>query len=127
MIDRKSFETAIARSATFNRVLVVDTQGIMGASLEKFLTEEPLVEVYGLVWEEKTDLVQEILRLLPDTIIMVFESGLMTPNQLLDALPDYGRIRIILVSVISNVIDVYDRQHIQVDNYFDLINQLNVS
>ena len=116
----------ITRSATFNRVLVVDTQGIMGASLEKFLGEEPFIEVYGLVWEEDTDLVGEIYRLQPDTVVLILESEVMSPSQLLDALPNYGRIRIILVSAISNIIDVYDRDHILADNPGAFIEQLRV-
>ena len=116
----------IARSATFNRVLIVDTQGIMGASLEKFLSEEPFIEVYGLVWEEDTDLVGEIYRLQPDTVVLILESEVMSPSQLLDALPNYGRIRIILVSAISNIIGVYDRDHILADNPGAFIEQLRV-
>ena len=116
----------ITRSATFNRVLIVDTQGIMGASLEKFLSEEPFIEVYGLVWEEDTDLVGEIYRLQPDTVVLILESEVMSPSQLLDALPNYGRIRIILVSAISNIIDVYDRDHILADNPGAFIEQLRV-
>ena len=101
------------RSATFNRVLIVDNEGIMGAGLESLLSEE-----------RESDLIQEIKRFQPDIIILILESYGLSPGRLLELLGDYGRLRFILVSIESKMFEVYDKQQSFESNRITLLEQL---
>jgi chemotaxis response regulator CheB len=120
----RPMKTINGRSTTFNRVLVVDNQGIMGAGLEKLISADQAIEVLGIVVPDEPTLVQEIWRIQPDIIILISESEVISPCQLLERLGDYGRLRIILVSENSNVMDVYDKQQITARNQDSLLAQL---
>jgi DNA-binding NarL/FixJ family response regulator len=112
------------RSTAFNRVLVIDNQGIMGAGMEKLLAGDQALEVIGVATLNEQTLVQEIWQLQPDTIILTLESEVINPYRLLEVLQDYGHLRIILASVNSNVMDIYDRQQITANNPGSLIARL---
>lgn len=122
----KRMEAPNGRSATSNRVLVVDNQGIMGAGLEKLLAGDQALEVSGITTRNELILVQEIQRLQPDTIILVLESEIISPCRLLELLQYYGRFRIIMVSINSNNIEVYDRQEIVACNQDSLLTKLKL-
>lgn len=115
---------AIARrSAKFNRVLIVDNQGMMGAGVERLLAADLSLEVIGVVAKNEATLVKEIWRLQPDTIILTLESHGASPLLLLELLYDYGRLRIIVVSAKDNTFEVYDKQQI-ITNPAALIDQI---
>ena len=116
--------TKTGRSATFNRILVVDNQGVMGAGLETLLSGDAALEVWGVALAGEQALVQEIQRIEPDVIILIRESQEVSPGRLLDLLADYGRLRIISVSMNSNAIEVYNKQPVIPTNYVTLIDQL---
>ena len=112
------------RSTIFNRVLVVDNQGIMGGGLEKLISHDKDLEVWGIAAQYEQTLVQEIERIQPDIIILILESQLISPCRLLGLLRDYGRLRIIVVSDDSNVMDVYDKQQVTAHNQGSLLAEL---
>jgi DNA-binding NarL/FixJ family response regulator len=113
-----------SRSVNFNRVLIVDNQGLMGAGMEKLLSEEPSLEVFGITTESETALVQNISRLQPDIIILILESQETTPIRLLELLLDYGRLRIIRVSLNSNMFEVYEKQQMITNSWVTLLSQV---
>lgn len=117
----------VSRSVNFNRVLIVDNQGIMGAGMEKLLSEEPSLEVFGITTESETILVQNIFRLQPDIIILISEFQETTPIRLLNLLYDYGRLRIITVSMYRNVFEIFDKQQITTKNWATLLGQLAIN
>lgn len=122
---REKFMNSItSQSANFTRVLIVDNQGIMGAGMEKLLSKDPSLEVYGITTDSETTLVQNISRLQPDTIILTLESQGTTPTRLLEVLYNYGRLRIILVSVNSNTFEVYEKQQITANSWATLLGQV---
>jgi chemotaxis response regulator CheB len=112
------------RSTTVNRVLIVDNQGIMGAGLERLLSEEPSLEVLGITTKSETTLIKEIWHLQPDIIILTVESQGINPTRLMNLLSDFTSLRIILVSMTSNVFEVYDRQQISTIDRNSLTMQL---
>jgi DNA-binding NarL/FixJ family response regulator len=114
-------------SKIFTRVLIVDNQGIMGAGLEKLLSEEPSLEVYGTSTKRETTLLQEIWHFQPDIIILTAESKGTSPTWLLNLLKDYGGVRIILISMDQNVFEVYDKQQITTNNHLAFIDQIKES
>lgn len=112
------------RSTAFNRVLVIGNQGILGAGIEKLLAGDQALEVIGVAGVNEQTLVQKIWQLQPDTIILTLEPEVISPSRLLELLQDYGRLRIILTSADSNVIDIYDRQQIVANNPSSLTGKL---
>jgi len=114
---------AASRSLQFNRVLIASNEGLMGAGLQRLLSEEPSLVVVNCLLGNETSLIAEIHRLLPDIVVLVSAEAL-SPARLLELLPDYGRLRIILVSLTSNTIEVYDRQQIQVENESAFLDQI---
>ncbi|MCB8983255.1 MAG: response regulator transcription factor [Ardenticatenaceae bacterium] len=112
------------RSEKSNRILIVSEQGIMGSGLEKLLVDEQTFEVVRLVLHSEEDLLQQIWQLLPDIIILALEPTEICPARLLEQLQDYGRVRIVLVDLLSNEIDVYDREPVTLNDYGTLINHL---
>jgi len=104
----------------------VDNQGIMGAGLETLISGDADLEVLGVAMADEQNLVQEIQRIQPDTIILILESEVISAGRLLDSLSDYGRLRIIQVSTESNVIGVYDKQHVVTQNQDSLISKLKL-
>ena len=100
----------------------MDNQSIMGAGMEKLLSGVPSLEVMGIDLENEATLVQDISRLLPDIVIMIVESQGTTPVRLLELLDDYGRLRIILLSMTSNCFEVYEKRPVVARNWASLIN-----
>ncbi|MCB9423084.1 MAG: hypothetical protein H6667_25010 [Ardenticatenaceae bacterium] len=105
-------------------MLVVDNQSIMGAGLERLLGQIEAFEVLGVSPENELTLVQEIWRLLPDIIVLVQDSQVIEPGRLLDLLPDYGRLRIVQVSIDSNTVQIFDKQEITINHHGALFDQL---
>lgn len=113
-----------SRSANFNRVIVVGNQSIMGAGMEELLSSEPFFEVVGTSTNSETALVQIISRLQPDIIVSILESKGPTPTRLLELLFDYGSLRIVLVSMESNVLEVYEKKQIITNEWTTLMGQI---
>lgn len=116
--------TITRRSTILNRVLIVDNQGLMGAGLERLLSEESSLEVFGITTNSETTLVKEIWRLQPDIIILTVESEGVNPARLMNLLTAFTSLRIILVSITSNNFEVYDRQQISTVDRTSLMTQL---
>lgn len=116
-----------SNSINYNRVLIVDNQGIMGAGMEELLSKEPSLEVFGISTASETALVQNISRLQPDTVILTLESKGTTPTRLMELLYDYGRLRIIRVSMNSNIFEIYEKQKIILNSVDTLLSQINAN
>ena len=109
-----------------NRLLVVDHQKILGAGLEHLLSGEESLEVYGFSTQDESALVDEIWRIRPDVIILMAESQLTTPSRLLTLLPDYGRLRIILLDLDSNIFEIYDKQRFTANDWLSFVTKLRL-
>jgi DNA-binding NarL/FixJ family response regulator len=117
-------KTKNGRSPTHNRILVVDNDEILGAGLENLLSNEESLKVWGVATQEESVLIDEIQRSQPDTVILIAESKLSNPTRLFTLLPGYGRLRIILVSIDSNILEIYDKQQITANNWLSLVTKL---
>ena len=120
----KDMNTTDSHAATTNRVLILGNEGMMGAGLEYLLSGDQTLDVFGIEAQRECALLEKIQQIKPDIIILVLESQVISPCRLLEALPDYGRIRIILVSAESNTFDVYERQPITAQNQDSLLSCL---
>jgi DNA-binding NarL/FixJ family response regulator len=119
-------KTTNGRSSTSNRVLIVDNQGIMAAGLKTLISGDVTLEVLRDAKADEQNLVQEIQRIKPDTIILILESQEINPGHLLDLLADFSRLRIIQISTDSNAIDVFDREHVITQSQESLISKLRL-
>lgn len=117
-------KTRNGRSPTHNRILIVNNDEILGAGLENLLSNEGSLEVSGIATQDEAVLISEIQRLQPDTVILMAESRLSNPSRLFARLPEYGRLRIILVSIESNVLEIYDKQQIAANNWLSFMTKL---
>lgn len=123
-IRMNNMEITDGRSATFNRVLIIGNQGMMGAGLEHLLSNEAALDVFGIEAYPEPLLLEQIRHIQPDTIILVSDSQPTRPGWLFDQLANYGRLRIISVNSQSNIFDVYERQPILAENQRSLIDQI---
>lgn len=119
-------DTTTDWSAVSNRILIVDNQGMMGAGLESLLSTEKSLEVLGITINNGADLVHEIWRMRPGTIILIAESQPVTPIRLLELLADYGRLRIISVSMNNNNVTIYEKQQVEIGNTLSFTNLLQI-
>ena len=109
---------------TRNRMLLINNRGLMRAGLEKLLAEDKTIEVYSLPWVNETTLIQDIWNYRPNSGVLLTEAGAICPLRLLELIDGYGSLRIILVSMQSNVFDVFDRKQIIISSHTELIEQL---
>ncbi|MCA9874191.1 MAG: response regulator transcription factor [Ardenticatenaceae bacterium] len=101
-------ESLHGRSLDCNRVLIVDNLPLMGAGLEKLLSAEERLQVTGVTVHSEEELVREIWRNVPDVLILTVESQPIDPFHLWQQLENYGRLRIIQISLHSNTVQVYE-------------------
>jgi len=100
------------RSQECNRVLIVDNQPLMGAGLERLLAAEDRLQVFGVTAPTPDDLVEAIRQAVPDVLVMTKETQPIDPYQLYQRLGDYGRLRIIQISLHSNTIQVFEMKQL---------------
>ena len=113
-----------SRFADPTRVLIVDHQGLLGAGLSSLLANESPFEVLGTTGENETSLVQAIWHLRPEIVLLAADYPVVHPLRLFDLLPDYGRLRIILVRESSDVIEDFQKEETTIDSSTALIDLL---
>ncbi len=114
--------TAINRHlTTLKRVLVVGNDSILGASVEKLLSNSKHLQIVGIAPQSELALVDDVWRFMPDVIILSNRSQLTNPMRLLSYLRNYCSFRLIVVGESDNTIEIYEKQQITVDGQSDLI------
>ncbi len=117
-------EIADGRSSLTNRVLITNNQSMMGAGLEHLLSGEQALDVFGVEAPSEEALLEKIRQIQPDVVILDAASPVTNVCRLLEALGDYGRLRVIKISAENNDLDVYDKKRIAVQNQNSLLSQL---
>lgn len=121
MVLAKLMNEIIGRSATINRVLILENYGLMGAGLEKLLADEASFEVFGFTRNDEAAVVAEIKRLRPDIIILVLESRAIGPVRLFELLEDYAPFHLLVFRESTNEIDYYQRERVMIENQISFI------
>ncbi len=91
-------------------VLQVHTDSAWELGLAGSLRQEPDLEVHGVTYTNETTFLRDVTRIQPD-VILLNEDGplsLAQLRQLLASVPARSSLRIIVVNLRSNVIDIYD-------------------
>lgn len=102
------------------RVLVVENQLLLGAGIQKFLSDEADFEVIGSSPSDQLDLVREIRQLRPDVVFLDIDSRLADAIDLLNFLEDFPDLRVILVSTDHDRIQIYTRREVLIHHPTDL-------
>jgi len=110
-------EPFYGRSLDCSRVLIADNLALMGAGLEKLLSAEKDLEVVGVAVQSEEELVQEIWRIGPDVLVLTSESQIVDLFHFWQQLENYGRLRIVLISLYSNTVQIFEMQQMTVFNF----------
>lgn len=106
---------------TLKRVLVVDNHSILGASVEKLLSNSKQLQIAGIIPQSELALIEDIWRFMPDVIVLSGRSQLTNPARLLSSLKNYRSFRLIVISENDNTIEVYEKRQITVKEQNDLM------
>jgi DNA-binding NarL/FixJ family response regulator len=111
---------SISKDAAVLRVLVVENQLLLGAGIQKFLSDETDFEVIGSSPCNQLELVREIRQLRPDVVFLDIDSRLADAIDLLTFLENLPDLRVILVSTDHDRIQIYTRREVLIQHPTDL-------
>jgi len=104
------------------RVLILDNQLLVGAGIQLLLSGEADLEIIGLPSLNCEDLAQLINKLEPDVIVLDEINHLTHLAGLLALLNNFSRLRIVVVRVQDDLIQIYDKQEVLVTRSGQLSN-----
>ncbi len=102
------------------RVLIVENQLLLGAGLQKLLSDQADLEVIGISPCSQLKLVQEIRQIQPDVVFLDNDSHLTDAIDLLNFLEKIPRLRVIVVSADHDRVQIYNKHQIQLSHPTDL-------
>ena len=105
---------------TMQRVLIVENELLLGAGIEHLLAGEADLNVRGIARADEAVLLEEIKLSQPDVVILDEATCLTDPMKLLAHLQDHPRLRVIVVSANDNVVQIFDKQQVLVNQTSDL-------
>ena len=103
------------------RILVVENELLLGASIEHLLKNEADFCVWGVTSTDVPTLVEEIIRIRPDVVILEEVRHPIEPAKLLILLKEIPRLRLIVVSAEDDVIQIYDKDQFMATQTADLV------
>jgi len=102
------------------RVLIVENESLLGAGIEHLLAHEPDLNVVGIARADEAVLLEEIKLSQPDIVILDRATCLTNAMKLLAHLQDCPKLRVIVVSANDNVVQIFDKQQVLVNQTTDL-------
>lgn len=103
------------------RVLLVTSELLLSEGIESLLSREVDLIVYSIQFEGETELADEIDHYQPDVVILDERLEYSDLTNLFDLLIDYPRIRMMVVNVIDNKVNVYDKSEFEILHSNDLV------
>lgn len=103
------------------RVLVIENDLLLGASIESLLVQEPNLEVIGFSSQDEKDLIDKILLLQPAVVILDEATHSNHSIWLLTMLKKHQDMRLIIVNADKNFIQIYHKQNLFLNQSSDLI------
>ena len=103
------------------RILIVENQLLLGAGLQRLLSDMTDLDVIGVSPRNQLELVQEIRQLQPDIIFLDKDSRLTDAIELLSFLENLPKLRLIVLSASDYQAQIYNKQEIQLCWATDLI------
>lgn len=108
--------------AKTKRVVVWGDEDVLGVSIEMFLTTKTDWKVYRVSNKEELDcLIQTVIHRKPDIILIQQGSQDFPPDLLQQLLNDYPDIKVIMIGLETNLMDVYSKHKVFAKDQQDLI------
>jgi len=129
LTHRKLAEPGLPTSATSNktnvdttmqRILIVENESLLGAGIEHLLAGEADLNVVGIARADEAVLLEKIKLSQPDVVILDEATCLTNAMKLLAHLQDCPKLRVIVVSANDNVVQIFDKQQVLVNQTTDL-------
>ena len=108
------------------RVLIVENQLLLGAGLQRLLSDETDLDVIGISPRNQLELVQEIRQLKPDVVFLDRDSRLIDATDLLSFLEDFLELRVVVINTNDHLAHIYNRRETQLcqaTDLFDIIQE----
>ncbi len=106
------------------RVLIVTSELLLREGVESLLSREVDIKVHSTQFIDESTLAKEIDRYQPDVVILDERLEYTDLSNLFDLLIDYPRIRVMVVNVIDNKVNVYDKSEFEVAHSYDLVSAI---
>ena len=105
------------------RVLIVQSGSVLDEGVENLLMREADLEVSGRNYADEAAFVQDVVRTQPDAVVLN-EAGplnLARIMELLNDCPTLETVRVVIVRLDDNTIDVFERQRVIATQVGDLV------
>ena len=112
-------KSANGRLKASQRVLIVNNRSLIGAGVEKLLSNSGHLQIIGADPQNENDLVKDIWHFLPDIVIMSDQTPFRSPTMLLSLLQNYSALRLIIVSEKDNSLEIYEKRRIETKQIAD--------
>ncbi|MCB9079515.1 MAG: hypothetical protein H6631_18080 [Anaerolineaceae bacterium] len=103
------------------RVVVIENDLLMGASVENLLLPETGLDVIGISPHNEEELISKICRLQPEIVVLDENTYLTSANRLLVKLRKYPEFHLIVVNANKNLVYIYHKYTVVLDQIADLI------
>jgi DNA-binding NarL/FixJ family response regulator len=106
------------------KVIVILSESLIGKGVESILSREMDLSVTSTSFIDNATLNQQIERDQPDVVIL--DESLLSSEmpRLFNLFASYPNLRVMVLSVGENRINIYDRQEIQVSHSADLVSAI---
>ena len=103
------------------RVLVVHNDSPISAGVESILSHQDSLVIEGFTPANKMDLSRQIERFKPDVVVLDTSLPFSTLSRLLKLLSKCPLIRVIVLNIEDNQVQVYDKHQVWVESASDLV------
>jgi DNA-binding NarL/FixJ family response regulator len=112
------------RDRDLKKVIVILSESLIGKGVESILSREMDLSVTSISFIDDATLNQQIERVQPDVVIL--DESLLSSEmpRLFNLFASYPNLRVMVLSVGENRINIYDRQEIQVSHSADLVSAI---
>lgn len=103
------------------RVLIMDSETLLGASVQSYLAREADLEVIGISAGDQSLLAEQIERWRPDVVILGDPGHQLEPTHLLAQFRGCSRLRVVVLSADDNQVHIYCQQKVLMTCAADLL------
>ena len=106
-----------------NRVLIIENGSVLDWEIRRLVTIEPELEVITLPWSDPSKMLEEVSNALPNVIVAseVDEADWARTSEILHGIFPEKPLRMIVIRLADNILEVYDKQCIRTTRNEDLL------
>ena len=117
-----ALDRTLTRENAVKRVLIVENDLLLGAGIERLLSQNANIELLGLASARDIDFAKHINQFKPDVIVMDEASYLASSIRPLTLLKNCPSLRVVMVNTNDTLVHIYDKQQIRVTQMTELVN-----